>query len=210
MVAFLTWNNIYVLLHPAANTHVVAKKILFLNHLNYNRRMVVSACNTTSLLAALPVAGGLELDDPWGPFQTKPFCDSIIHFSLYFCIISSICGSLYFYTVVHLYAPRSNMCLLSGLFTLRVVKCWGKMHREAVDMPLHTASPELPALTWTAETWELEWITLAALSYLNYSVLLSCYQPCLIRTPTPIKESWVFAGKLCNWSLVMLAGSLWL
>jgi len=27
---------------------------------------------------ALPVAGGLELDDPWGPFQPKPFYDSMI------------------------------------------------------------------------------------------------------------------------------------
>ena len=26
-----------------------------------------------NLLAALPVAGGLVLDDPWGPFQPKPF-----------------------------------------------------------------------------------------------------------------------------------------
>jgi len=25
---------------------------------------------------ALPVAGGLELDDPWGPFQPRPFYDS--------------------------------------------------------------------------------------------------------------------------------------
>jgi len=24
------------------------------------------------------VAGGLELDDPWGLFQPKPFCDSMI------------------------------------------------------------------------------------------------------------------------------------
>jgi len=22
--------------------------------------------------------GGLELHDPWGPFQPKPFCDSVI------------------------------------------------------------------------------------------------------------------------------------
>ena len=28
-------------------------------------------------LMALPVAGALELDDPWGPFQPKPFYDSI-------------------------------------------------------------------------------------------------------------------------------------
>ena len=26
----------------------------------------------------LPVAVGLELDDPWGPFQPKPFYDSMI------------------------------------------------------------------------------------------------------------------------------------
>ena len=29
-------------------------------------------------LVALPVAGQLELDDPWGPFQPKPFCNSMI------------------------------------------------------------------------------------------------------------------------------------
>ena len=29
-------------------------------------------------LVALPVAGGLELDDPWGPFQPKPVYDSMI------------------------------------------------------------------------------------------------------------------------------------
>ena len=29
-------------------------------------------------LVALPVAGVLELDDPWGPFQPGPFCDSMI------------------------------------------------------------------------------------------------------------------------------------
>ena len=29
-------------------------------------------------LVALPVAGGLELDDPWGPFQPGPFYDSVI------------------------------------------------------------------------------------------------------------------------------------
>jgi len=28
-------------------------------------------------LAALPVAGGLELGDPWGPFQRKRFYDSM-------------------------------------------------------------------------------------------------------------------------------------
>ena len=28
-------------------------------------------------LASLPVVGGLELHDPWGPFQPKPFCDSM-------------------------------------------------------------------------------------------------------------------------------------
>ena len=29
-------------------------------------------------LLALPVAGGLERDNPWGPFQPKPFYDSVI------------------------------------------------------------------------------------------------------------------------------------
>ena len=29
-------------------------------------------------LVALPVAGELELDDPWGPFQPEPFYDSVI------------------------------------------------------------------------------------------------------------------------------------
>jgi len=29
-------------------------------------------------LTTLPVAGGLEPDDPWGPFQPKPFYDSMI------------------------------------------------------------------------------------------------------------------------------------
>ena len=29
-------------------------------------------------LVALTVAGGLELGDPWGPFQPKPFCDFMI------------------------------------------------------------------------------------------------------------------------------------
>ena len=29
-------------------------------------------------LAALSVAWGLEPDDPWGPFQPKPFYDSMI------------------------------------------------------------------------------------------------------------------------------------
>ena len=28
---------------------------------------------------ALHVAGGLELDDPWSPFQPKPFDDSMLH-----------------------------------------------------------------------------------------------------------------------------------
>ena len=28
-------------------------------------------------LVALPVVGGLELHDPWGPFQPRPFCDSV-------------------------------------------------------------------------------------------------------------------------------------
>ena len=28
-------------------------------------------------VVVLPVAGRLELDDPWGPFQPKPFCDSV-------------------------------------------------------------------------------------------------------------------------------------
>ena len=28
-------------------------------------------------LMALPAAGGLEHDDPWDPFQPKPFCDSM-------------------------------------------------------------------------------------------------------------------------------------
>jgi len=27
---------------------------------------------------ALPLLGGLELDDPWGPFQPKPFYVSVI------------------------------------------------------------------------------------------------------------------------------------
>jgi len=29
-------------------------------------------------LAALPVPGGLERDNPWGPIQPKAFCDSMI------------------------------------------------------------------------------------------------------------------------------------
>ena len=29
-------------------------------------------------LATLPMAGGLKLDDHCGPFQSRPFCDSII------------------------------------------------------------------------------------------------------------------------------------
>jgi len=29
------------------------------------------------MLAALPAAGRLELDDSWGPLQTKPFYDSV-------------------------------------------------------------------------------------------------------------------------------------
>ena len=29
-------------------------------------------------LVALPAAGGLELDDPWGPFQPMPFQDMIL------------------------------------------------------------------------------------------------------------------------------------
>jgi len=29
-------------------------------------------------LVALPVVGGLELHDPWGPFQPEPFYDSMI------------------------------------------------------------------------------------------------------------------------------------
>jgi len=34
-------------------------------------------------LVALPVAAGLELDEPWSPFQPKPFYDSVIcHYSL--------------------------------------------------------------------------------------------------------------------------------
>ena len=28
-------------------------------------------------LVALPVVGGLELHDPWGPFQPEPFYDSL-------------------------------------------------------------------------------------------------------------------------------------
>jgi len=36
-------------------------------------------------LAALPVAGVLELDDPWGPFQPKPFYNSLKE-DLCFCI----------------------------------------------------------------------------------------------------------------------------
>jgi len=30
-------------------------------------------------LASLPVAGGLKVDDPSGPFQPKPFYDSVIN-----------------------------------------------------------------------------------------------------------------------------------
>jgi len=31
---------------------------------------------------ALPAAVGLELDDPWGPFQPKPFYDSICMYGI--------------------------------------------------------------------------------------------------------------------------------
>ena len=31
------------------------------------------------LLATLHIAGGLKLDDHCGPFQPRPFCDSMIH-----------------------------------------------------------------------------------------------------------------------------------
>ena len=30
------------------------------------------------MLVALPVAGGLEIGDPCGPFQPRPFCYSVI------------------------------------------------------------------------------------------------------------------------------------
>ena len=33
-------------------------------------------------LVALHVAGGLELCDPWGPFQPGPFCDSAVGFAV--------------------------------------------------------------------------------------------------------------------------------
>ena len=35
-------------------------------------------------------AGGLELHDPWGPFQPGSFCDSVIHFSA-LTRLSSLC-----------------------------------------------------------------------------------------------------------------------
>lgn len=36
----------------------------------------------------MPMAGGLELGDPWGPFQPKPFCDldACMYFSVCICV----------------------------------------------------------------------------------------------------------------------------
>lgn len=31
------------------------------------------------VVGGLPVAGVLELHDPWGPLQLQPFCDSVMH-----------------------------------------------------------------------------------------------------------------------------------
>jgi len=49
---------------------------------------------------ALPEAGGLEFHDPWGPFQPKPFCDTMIltdfssaRFDLFYNMKAGICSS---------------------------------------------------------------------------------------------------------------------
>lgn len=48
------------------------------NLLFCNLRALESIWNNQEYFESLPVAGGLGHDDPWGPFQTKPFYDSMI------------------------------------------------------------------------------------------------------------------------------------
>ena len=45
----------------------------------FKARLDVALGSLVWWLATLPVAGGLEPDDPYGPFQPRPFYDSMIH-----------------------------------------------------------------------------------------------------------------------------------
>ena len=44
-------------------------------------------------LVALPVSGGLEFDDPWSPFQPKPFYDFLMINKMEKWLLQSICIS---------------------------------------------------------------------------------------------------------------------
>ena len=49
-------------------------------------------CSLSASVMQKAVVWGLELDDPWGPFQSKPFYSSMIRcYELYYiCIIASL------------------------------------------------------------------------------------------------------------------------
>jgi len=44
----------------------------------FKARLDVALGSLIWWLATLPMSRGLKLDDLWGPFQPRPFCDSMI------------------------------------------------------------------------------------------------------------------------------------
>jgi len=48
----------------------------------FKARLDVALGSLVWWLATLHIAGGLKLDDHCGPFQPRPFCDSMLHTEL--------------------------------------------------------------------------------------------------------------------------------
>ena len=64
-------------------------------------------------LATLPVAGGLKIDDLWGPFQPRSFCDSVI-VTIFSCFPSRV-------TAVPSYSSEQILADLTPAFMLNHV-----------------------------------------------------------------------------------------
>jgi len=67
---------------------------------------------------ALPAAGGLEPDDPWGRFQPQPFSDSVILWpeSLHVMMISEIFSDIFSnFFIIDTHKKNKKLQLKEGL-----------------------------------------------------------------------------------------------
>ena len=62
----------------------------------FRTRLDVALGSLVWWLATLHIAGGLKLDDHYGPFQPRPFCDSVILLKNVYVYLLFSCHEFFF------------------------------------------------------------------------------------------------------------------